>query len=302
MCTLFGQAIVIEGTLFYGGGENDDNYRVHFYTHRSNTWTKLRPHTLTRFGLGEMNGKLITVGGHAKDEVSSAIYSITRLNRRWKARDTRVPTARCYPTVISVSSYIIVAGGVVSMKPAIQHTNAVEIYDTTTAQWTRAKELPVAGVFMNGGIQNNTLYMIGGINGARNGLNKVYTTTMEKLLSSQQQPLLQEANTGNTAASSDETIWNEIARSVLFAPSAFISSGMILTIGGHTATGSCTGGIYAYFRSQNSWNYVGNLPLPASTAAVALLSPNECYIVGGNNEAGQQLHSVYKCTFNLSLL
>ncbi len=245
-----------------------------------------------------MNGKLITVGGcDSKDKVSSAIQSIEMLNKKWKEDKIPMPTARCYPTVISHSENIIVAGGVVSMKPTVQYTNSVEIYDIANTQWSRAKDLPVAGVFINGGIQNKDVYIIGGVNEAGKRLNIVYTTTMNKLLASQQLP----ENTSE-AASADETIWIKLPNSELLAPSAFISPRMILTIGGHARPDRCTGMIYMYMITQNSWSYVGNLPSPISTPAVAPLSSNECYIVGGEDERGQQLNRAYKCKFNLSVL
>ena len=125
----------------------------------------------------------------------------------------------------------------------------------------------------------------------------MYTTTMNKLRASQQPP----ENTSE-AASADETIWSRLANSELSAPSAFISPHMVLTIGGHARPDHCTGGIYMYMNTQNSWSYVGNVPSPISTPAVAPLSSNECYIVGGEDARGHQRNTVYKCKFNLSVL
>ena len=60
-----GQTIVISGKVYCGGGVTGDDNEciVHCYDPPQDKWTTLPPLPVRWFGLGQVNGKLVAVGG-----------------------------------------------------------------------------------------------------------------------------------------------------------------------------------------------------------------------------------------------
>ena len=62
-----GISTVTNGKVYYGGGvtddDGDDEYNVYCYDPSQDNWTTLPPLPVYWFGLGQVSGKLVAVGG-----------------------------------------------------------------------------------------------------------------------------------------------------------------------------------------------------------------------------------------------
>ena len=118
--------------------KDSDNYIIYCYDPSQDKWTTLPPLPVVWFGLGQVNGKLVVVGGvKSGSQISSEVYTYDERSRKWKQTIPPMPTARYSPGVLSLQSALIVAGG-------SSYTAAVEIFKPDTSQWYRTDPLPTA--------------------------------------------------------------------------------------------------------------------------------------------------------------
>ena len=144
---------IINGKVFCGGGItiSFDDYNVYSYDPSQDKWTTLPPLPVSYFGLGQVNGKLVAVGGRKKSIINkiNEVYTYDERSRKWKQTIPPMPTARQSPGVLSLQSALVVAGGFTST-----FSDAVEIFKPDTSQWYRTDPLPTACL-------NTTLIAIG---------------------------------------------------------------------------------------------------------------------------------------------
>ena len=71
----YAKAVVIKDRVYCGGGvaSDDDDYRVFCYSPLEDTWNKLPACHVRSFGLGQLRGKLGTVGGRKKSDDEGTI-------------------------------------------------------------------------------------------------------------------------------------------------------------------------------------------------------------------------------------
>ena len=140
-----GKVSVINKKVYYGGGKTDDTnnmYTVYCYDPSQDYWSSMPPLPIRLFGLGEIGGKLVAVGGKLKtdDEIADVVYTFDECSLQWKQTVPPMPTARWLPGILSHNSALIVAGGFV---PPGNTTNIVEIFqhDTLNSQWYKTEPL-----------------------------------------------------------------------------------------------------------------------------------------------------------------
>ena len=132
-----GYATIINGKVYCGGGEtNDDNdkYTVYCYDPSQDKWITLPPLPVKYFGLGQINGKLVAVGGEKKSDFmpTNDVYTYDKRSQKWKKIIPPMPTARHSPGVLSLQLALIVAGG---DRELWAYISAVEIFKADTSQW-----------------------------------------------------------------------------------------------------------------------------------------------------------------------
>ena len=285
-----GQAVVIENILYYHGWTNTDIkslYSICRYNIQNQKWLSAIEHTVvTAFGVGQVTGKLVTVGGNNKNSmmISNNMSFYNQHAGKWTSKNP-MPTARQQPTVISQPAYLIVAGGITSVtsKSCYECTNIVEIFSSSTSQWRKVDSLPIACGFQSGGLSNGMVYLIGGKD-ETSRLQKTFIASLEQLLAETTKtstPHSQEASTENS-------LWREATDTPAYDPSALVLLDVVLALGGATSADSPfrqkVRSIYAYSASINSWIHVGELPVPLSGACVVALSPIEFLIIGGTED------------------
>ncbi|XP_064384283.1 serine/threonine-protein kinase WNK1-like [Halichondria panicea] len=277
-----GQAITINGKVYYGGGicdYDDDDYCVHCYDPPQDVWSTLPRLPVRCFGLGEVKAELVAVGGMISSISTSNVVHVFNKGRNWKQTIPLMPTARHLSAVVSLPTHLVVAGG--SLSPG-NFIDIVEIYNISTSQWSETDRLPYACYYQRGIVYNNTVYLMGGYDG--NYLNKVCAAQVDKLISADRQD--------DGSANKADSIWNTISNTPSYLPSPVTISDTLFAAGGAVSEREATQRIYAYSSSMDSWLYVGDLPSPIAGAATVSLSPSQCLMIGGWNNVRQS--TVYK--------
>ena len=285
-----GLAVTINGKVYYGGGDCDDddgNYSVHCYDPPQNVWSTLPRLPVRWFGLGEVNGELVAVGGRDSSRSKSNVVRVFNKGRNWKRTIPPMPTARSSLTVVSLPTHLIVAGGEVGYG---YYTDNVEIYNIGTFQWSETDRLPYACCYQIGIVymNNNTVYLVGGYDGKN--LNKVFAAQINKLTSADRQD--------DGSANKADSIWNTISDTPFYRPSPVTISNTIFAAGG-LITNKATQRMYAYSSSMDSWLYVGDLPYPVAFATTVSLSTTECLVIGGWNKT--KLSTVYRISITTTV-
>ena len=291
----FGKTTVINGKVYYGGGlagGDDDKYIVYCYDPSQDNWTTLPPLSVIYFGLGQVSGKLLAVGGLKKSDgrAINEVYTYNDRSRKWKQTIPPIPTARCFSGVLSLQSALIVAGGDTG-----GCTDAVEIFKADMSQWYSTDRLPTAGRNISPVVIGNTCYALGGYNGQQ--LNQAHYASVDDLLRNAV-PANQTTHSGSTDTHS---AWKILANTPIYRPATAVLAGNLLAIGGK---GTSEGGadkkeVYMFSPSTDSWIYISDLPEPRSSTAVAVLSSTEILVIGGF--CGRIVSTTYKGTLELKL-
>ena len=106
---------VINGKVYCGGSTaaDDDDYIVFCYDPSQDNWTTLPPLLVRHFGLGQLNGKLVAVGGKKKSDrnFTNEVYTYDERSKKWKQTIPPMPKVRSSPSVLSLHSEFVVVGG-----------------------------------------------------------------------------------------------------------------------------------------------------------------------------------------------
>ena len=266
----------------------DLNYNVYCYDSSQDNWTTLPPLPVGWFGLGQVNGKLVTVGGWKKSGITNEVHTYDERLQKWKQTIPPMPTARRFPGVLSLQSALVVAGG---HKGFLEYTSAVEIFKPDTSQWYRTNYIPIACQNMSLVAIGNTCYALGGYNGSY--LNQALYASVDDLLRN----AVPANQTTHSGSSDTQSAWKTLLNTPTYKPAAAVLAGNLLAIGGRETSyrGADKKEVYMYSPSTNSWIYISDLPAPRSTTAVAVLSSTRVLVIGGGNE-GERVNTVYQGT------
>ena len=296
-----GVAIAISGKVYYGGGgcnSDDDECYTHCFNPSQDEWSTLPKLFVRYFGLGEVKGELVTVGGNEAElsVPSKTIHAYDETSKIWKQTIPPMPTARESPAVASLPTHLVVAGGWMSQGP----TDIVEIYSSNINQWSKTNSLPYARNDPQIAFCNNTLYLIGGWDGDKR-CSEAFIAQIDKLISNSIQTNQDDAG----AAVNENSVWDEIANTPSYRPKMVTMYANALAVGGVNSADideyTPTQAIHAYSSSMNSWVYIGDLPSPIAYPATVSLSPTEFLLIGGEDKDRKRLSTVYKATIKIKV-
>ena len=139
-------------TIYCGGGttgKKDTDRLVFQYNPDQEMWSQLPICPTINFGLTQLDGKLMTVGGTGRDYSTRVndVYAFQQSQTWENSIIPPMPTARSHTTAFNYKSTLVVSGGITQWNtdPKLRtHTNAVEVFQTKMYQWYRAEPLPVA--------------------------------------------------------------------------------------------------------------------------------------------------------------
>ena len=287
--TVINSKVYCGGEVYYS---DDDQHNVYCYDTSQDNWTTLPPLPVKWFGLGQLSGKLVAVGGW-KESVggpTNETYTYDEHSKKWKQTIPPMPTARYSIRVLSLQSALVVVGGGVGYRV---YTDAVEIFKSDTLQWHRTDPLPTACCNISVTVISGTCYILGGYNGSH--LNQVLYASVDDLLHNAV-PANQTTHSGSIDT---QSAWKTLASTPTYRPAAAELVGNLVAIGGDETFegGANMKEVYMYSPSTNSWVYISDLPAPRSRPAVPVLSSTEILVIGGYG----RVNSVYKGTFQLNL-
>lgn len=297
-----GNAIIFDDQIYCGGGttdSEDNEYIVYCYHPSLDTWTTLPPLSVKYFGLGQVLGKLVAIGGKKKIDgrATYGIYSFDEQVQRWKQTIPPMPSARFAASVLSLKSMLIVAGG---RSAPSSFTDAVEVFNHETLQWYKTDPLPIACSSISLVSTQGTCYALGGYK-YLSRLNQALYASINDLLH-HAVPASQVSN-GNSTSRNDHTksAWKECPKIPNNQPAAAVLAGSILTIGGKKLpSGANAKEVHMYLPTVNSWIYFCDLPAPRFGSTVAALSSTEILVIGGYRDENR-LSTVYKGTLHFKL-
>ena len=267
------QSVLIHHKVFVASRKLN-SHDVLCYDHKSDQWSVLPPCPEFYFGLGQLSGKLIAVGGCKSISIfgvtgaTGNLYTFNEDTRRWEKSSQPMPTPRALPIIVSYQSSIAVCGG-------YGGEMAVEVFDSETSQWHTAAPLPVAhGDFMHVTIFKGTCYIGGGVEN-RN----IMCAPLSSLFQSRSTTACDQQSSAQ-----QQSVWNMLP-DLPYKHAALTNTGEdLLALGGFLNDISYSN-IYVYHPSTKSWvmNNIANLPQVCSASTAVSLPSGEIMLIGGGN-------------------
>ena len=194
-----------------------------------------------------------------------------------------MPTARSLPSVLSLQSALVVAGGCdPNRRIFTAYFFSVEIFKPDTSQWCIAEQLPKACCNPSLTAIGNTCYALGGYKS-----NLALYASVDNLFHNAV-PANQTTNSGPVPPS----VWKVLPNTPTLGPAAAVLAGNFLAVGGDKS------GIYLYCSQTESWAYIGSLPcdskdFDSTTGFSSLL--DILVIANGGNSVYKGTPSLFKC-------
>ena len=217
-------AVVVNGVVYCAAGNT-----IYCYDPSQDKWTEPLPPPPTRsFGLGQINGKLVTVGGNNKHNMATNevyTYEESLRTRKWKQTIPPMPTARWSPVVLSLQSALIVAGGVVKFHKS---TDIVEIFKPDTSQWYRSCGLPTDVTLQLVAI-GDKCYTLGS---GGSELDQMFFSSIDDLLHHSVPVAANQVTHIATSTRGAKSAWKKLCETETYTPALSVLAGSLLTIGG----------------------------------------------------------------------
>ena len=275
------QSIVIGGAVFVAGSNSHDVLR---YETRSDQWSVLPSCPVKWFGLGQLSGKLVTVGGRDGRGAVNHVYTYVQETQQWEKSIPPMPTPRQLPTVITYNSSIAVCGGVGGDR-------VVEVFNSEAAQWHTAAPLPIACVYMRHTIINDTCYLGGG---------RVYSSSRSIMCASLPSLFQSSSPHEQQTSAQQQSVWTVLPDMPLYLSALANMGGTLLALGGReSASSPPSDAIHAYSASTKAWLRIASLPQACSSATAELLPSGEVMLIGGFDIDGNRSKAVYIGTLDL---
>ena len=257
---------MIRGIVYAGGGfkrSADDGYLIQQYSPTDDRWYTLPPAPVYYFGMGDLNGQLVIVGGWTRySDVTGKVHTLNSSTQKWVESIAPMPTARDSPAVLSQTSCLTVVGGI------DQHgTNLsdVEIFMPHTSQWHKTTSPAPSPVYnMTTTVIHNKCFI------AEYSSTKVY-----QLCVSLQQTTTDSANTPQVI-----TEWTNLCDLPQEGCGLGSINGCLLAVGGRGWPNPITT-ILGFSPITNTWKTVGKLPEPRCLCTTLLLPTGELLVMGG---------------------
>ena len=286
------KAVVIRDRVYCGGGfadADDDQFRVFCYSPSEDTWNTLPACDVHWFGLGQVRGKLVTVGGRKKSygEITNEVYEFDEMAHSWKHSIPPMPTARHSPAVLSHHSTLTVAGG----STGYTRTAVVEVFREETSQWHTTEPLPFRWRCPSSVLISNRWYLLGGAVEGELFSNRAVCAHIDLLL----QKALHRDQASTDRDSTNNSAWEVLPNTPHYAPAAATFGASLLAVGGTTTSKRPSNpqtAVHVYSPCTNAWIHISDLPAPRVGTATAMLSTTELLVIGGWNNGRQ--NSVYK--------
>ena len=268
------QAVVIRGIVYVGGRyslNNDDEYLIQQYSPTDDKWSTLPPAPVCYFGMGELNGQLVIVGGETREgDVTGKIHSFDGSAWFWKWKESipPMPTARYSPAVFSQPSCLTVVGG---RDQHLTQVSAVEVLIPHTSQWHKASPAPSPLSLMTTTVMQNKCFLA-----------ECDSTKLYQLCVSVHQ-----------TAPKVITEWKAIADLPHERSALGSVNDCLLALGGGWRLNPITT-ILGFSPITNNWKTVGKLPEPRHNCTTVLLPTGELLVLCGVDGTSSRTKKVWR--------
>ena len=294
-----GVAAVIDGCVYcYFAAYNINAYLIYCYDPAQDTWTTLPPLPVKWIGLGQINEKLVSVGGLTRDQRTvNELYTYDMVSHIWEQTFPSMPTARRSPGVLQIQSAFLVVGGI---EEGNIFTNTVELLKLDVMQWyhCKAAQIPIGCWYISLVAIGRICYIIGGSYGFDEN-----TAFLNQALYASIDDLLDSTVAASESSCHSGTIWKSFPNTPRYVPTATVLAGRLLALGGGNQPmargGTDMKEVYMYSDMAKCWMYIGDLPAPRSEMIVVALSATEILVIGGYNK--EDVNTVYKGTLQIEL-
>ena len=277
------QVVRMDNKLYTGGGFTNDELAAKLivvFDIKEQAWSTYCMGPTIEFGLTQLNGKLVAVGGveDGKDNDSPS-NKVFVFDKKWDA--SQIPpfmTARFYAAAFSYESNLIVAGGGIKMVgETIVPTTSVEVYCGATGQWHSAVDLPLSkqspGSALSTFVSKDRAYLL------------YYDQCMSINLSSlvsEPQSTSQNQSKSEVQTTDPLSSWKVWSCPLKCSAIAIVDEKLI-AIGGRR-DGKIKGVVHVFEPDTNSWGVLENGDLPESRyhATIAQIDSGRIIIIGGD--------------------
>ena len=230
------------------------------------------------FGLGEINGKLVMVGGeretkNKKMTITGDVFVLGEKGTKWSGDVIpAMKRPRIRSCVVSFKGCIAACGGMEnSDKDSRECSSTVEIYRNESIEWCVVTPLPVPRAALRVSVIHKTAYFLGGFHPtlAYPGKRNCISIELEDLFQ---------------ADESSPRNWDSKIPDCPHESSTPASlCGSLIALGGleSQSSQSQTKSIYAYSPAVKQWHLIDELPVYLSSATCITLSSGELVVLGG---------------------
>ncbi len=295
---MFGaQVVVIDGIIYVGGGACSsvaERCMVCRYHPGEDKWATLPPSPVKYFGVGQVSGRLVLVGGWvvSTGKVTGHVQAFVKESQQWEKSIPAMPTARRSPSVVSHSTVLVVCGGRDDSDIPVP---TVELYCGEASQWYQCPPLPFPRSWMPSVTIRDTLFLVGGFSG-RTGV-----SAEKSIHSASLTALIDRALHHSNGSTSAESLWTALEDVPYYYTTVASIGGCLLAVGGadNPRGGEVSDSIRTYLPTSSTWIQTGELPLPLSLTTAVLLPTNELLIIGGGNTERVKTKQVFKKTLQV---
>lgn len=281
----------------FGGSRTADEHverSIYRYSIVEDSWSSpLPPCPVVKFGIAQLCGKLVLIGGRPKpSRVVANVYEYDEEKHEWVVPPAipPMPTPRSSLTTISWKSpaAILACGG---FDKNFNPQTCVEIYHQKSGQWHTSYPLPFPRAIATYAVIGNTVYIVGGYkNNSPHGYTRSVTCmSISALLKHHQH----ERRQSSTSTSSEEgETWKMLPDVPHFFTSATSIAGCLVVVGGQRESlgaNSCIKTVYVYCPSSLSdisWHSVSELPHACTMCGTTALPTGELLVMGGCSNNG----------------
>ena len=265
------QSVVVEGTVFVGGGCiscSDNNYIVMTYDISTGKWATLPPYRAQHFTMTAINNQLVLVGGYEHGVSSKVLGVWDAEKKKWTHPYPEMHTGCASFSAVVYKEWLIVVGG--STVPG-DMLSSVEVMNTNSKQWYAGPPTPTPCICMRTAVVGDTCYFMGGVISG-DSTDKVYTVSLSALTS---------GLTSKEPRKNKSPMWSEISGLHLSYSTPLSISGSLIAIGGRNKGRKAVTAIHLYQPDTGKWVKVGDLPTPRYDCICAKITDKEMLMAGG---------------------
>ena len=273
------QSVVVEGTVYVGGGHavinSDNNYTVMTYDISTGKWATLPPYRVRSFAMTAINNQLVLVGGiNHRDYKRKVLCVWDADNKHWTHPYPEMHTARSNCSAVVYNEWLVVAGGVTTYRAVL---SSVEVMNIESKQWYTGAQTCVPWHLMKTAIVGDECFFMSGYTGMYTTSatpTNVYSVSLPYLIS----------NLQSDKKVLDRQIWKEISGLQTTYSTPLSISGSLLAVGGWDKDCKAMTAIHLYQPDTGEWVKVGDLPTPRYNCTCVLLNPNREILVFGGTD------------------